>query len=518
MKRRLIILVLCLILVFSMALAVSAENTDVAQDIRKGTTISGYGYSSLKFLIDGDIDTYKKSNGNTTIKLQNSAGIGSLYLLFHKEYGEYTVTDNITGDIITVGQYGFLHEYIDLEKAFGHCPESVTLQFKNGVVWMSEIRVFSSGKAPEDVQIWQPPLEGKTDILLLSTHGDDEQLFFAGLFPYYAKELGYRIQVVYMTDHRVNTYKRTHEMLNGLWATGVTAYPVFGSFGDFLKNNIEDTYAEFKEQGVSKSQLQEFVITQLRRFKPQVVIGHDIEGEYKHGMHMVYTDCLIHVLPLASDPSAFPKVAEKYGVWDVPKTYLHLYDKNKIVIDYDKPLDSWGGLTAFQVTQKYGFPCHKSQLWTWFSDWIYGKKDEITKASQIKTYNPCEFGLYRSTVGEDVQKNDFMENIVPYSVLEQIEQERLDAERQEQERLEAERKEQERLEQEQKEQERLEAELQDRLEKEQLEQSLQHRAQVKNILLYVCLGFLAILVIALVIILIKLGQQKRRRKRKKVHR
>lgn len=523
MKRKLIILALCLMLVFSIALAVSAENSGVAEDLRKSTTISGSGYDSYKFLLDGNVDTYKKSDGNVTVKLQNEAGIGSLYLMFNLEYGEYTVTDNETGDMITAGQYGYLHEFINLESAFGYCPASVTLHFKKGTVRLSEIRVFSSGKVPSDVQQWQPPLDGKTDLLLLSTHGDDEQLFFAGLLPLYTKELGYNVQVVYMTDHRNGTFARAHEMLNGLWATGVTAYPVMGSFDDFLLESLSATYKEFARLGHSKEELQEFVITQLRRFKPQVVVGHDIAGEYKHGMHMVYTDCLINVLPLSNDPTAFPEVAEKYGVWEVPKTYLHLYDKNKVVIDYDTPLDSWGGLTAFQVTQKYGFECHESQHWTWFTRWLYGSNKEITKASQIKTYNPCQFGLYHSTVGEDVLKNDFMENIVSYAEQERIEQERLEAERQEQERLEqerleAERQEQERLEQEQKEQAIQQDEQQDRIEKEQLEQALQQRAQIKNILLYVCLGILVVLVIFLVVLLSKLSQQKRRRKRKKVHR
>ncbi len=523
MKRKLIILVLCITLVVSIALAVSAENSGVAEDLRKSTTISGSGYDSFKFLLDGKTGTYKKSSGNTTIKLQNEAGIGSLYLMFNLEYGEYTVTDNETGDMVTAGQYGYLHEYVDLESAFGYCPTSVTLHFKKGTVRLSEIRVFSSGKAPSDVQLWQPPLDGKTDLLLLSTHGDDEQLFFAGLLPLYTKELGYNVQVAYLTDHRNDTYARAHEMLNGLWATGVTAYPVMGFFDDFLVESLEGTYKEFARRGQTKQELQEFVITQLRRFKPQVVVGHDIEGEYKHGMHMVYTDCLINMLPLASDPTAFPESADKYGVWDVPKTYLHLYDKNKVVIDYDTPLDSWGGLTAFQVTQKYGFECHESQHWTWFTRWLYGRNKEITKASQIETYNPCQFGLYRSTVGEDVQKNDFMENIVSYAEQERIEQERLEAERQEQERLEqerleAEKKEQERLEAERQEQERLDAEKQELLEKEQLEQTLQQREQIKNILLYVCLGILVVLVIFLAVLLSKLGKAKRSRKRKKVHR
>ena len=513
MKRKIILFALCLVLLFTAALVVSAEDTTVAKDLRKGTTVSGSGYTDFGFLFDDNIQSYKKSNGNATIKLQNDEGIGSLYILFQKEYGEYTITNNETGDTITAGQNNFLHEYIDLEKAFGYCPVSVTLSLKNGAVRISELYVFSSGKAPDYVQVWELPLEGKTDILLLSTHGDDEQLFFAGLLPYYTKERGYNVQVVYMTSHQLDTLTRAHEMLNGLWAVGVRNYPVFGPFEDFLRETLKETYQEYAKRGTSKTDIQEFVITQLRRFKPQVVVGHDINGEYYHGMHMVYTDSLINVLELSGDPTKFTDSAEKYGVWDVPKTYLHLYGENKIVMDYDTPLESWGGLTAFQVTQKYGFTCHESQHWTWFYRWIYGSGIEITQASQIKTYNPCLFGLYRSTVGEDVLKNDFMENIVSYGEQERLEQERLEQERLEQERLEQERLEQERLEQ-------ATAATTVPVEtapldpNEQLQQELEQREMIKTILLIVCLGILGVLAFSLVVLLVKLNKQKRRRKRR----
>jgi len=520
MKRKLLLFILCLVLILTAALVVTAEEADVAKDIRDSTTVSGSGYTNFSFLFDNNLNSYKKSTGNTTIKLQNDEGIGSLYILFQKEYGEYTITDNTTGETITAGQYDFLHEYIDLEKAFGYCPVSVTLSMKNGAVRLSEVYVFSSGKAPDYVQVWELPLEGKTDILLLSTHGDDEQLFFAGLLPYYTQERGYNVQVAYMTNHQLDNLARAHEMLNGLWAVGVRNYPVFGPFEDFLRETLRETYQEYAARGTSKTDIQEFVITQLRRFKPQVVVGHDINGEYYHGMHMVYTDSLIKVLELSGDATQFTDSAEKYGVWDVPKTYLHLYDQNKIVMDYDTPLEAWDGLTAFEVTQKYGYPCHESQQWTWFTRWINGSGIEITKASQIKTYNPCLFGLYRSTVGEDVLKNDVMENIVSYGEQERLEQERLEQERLEQERLEQERLEQERLEQQATATPTVPVETapQNQDQKEQLQQDLAQREQIKTILLIVCLTILGVLVISLVILVVKLNKQKHRRNRRRPRR
>ena len=68
---------------------------------------------------------------------------------------------------------------------------------------------------------------------------------------------------------------------------------------------------------------------------------------------------------------------------------------------------------------------------------LFGEKNEITKAAEIAEYSPCIYGLARTNVGADVNKNDFLENVITYA-----EQERLAAEaeakRQEEERAAAE--------------------------------------------------------------------------------
>jgi len=479
--RRFSALILCLATLFSLCVVAYADETQ-AKDLRDGITIRGSGYDSFRFLTDGDLKRYVKSSGSCTLKLESpEANIASLYLMFNLEYGEYTITDNATNTSFTAGTKGFLHEFVDLTEAFGGPVQSVSIRFDDGIVRLSEICAFTEGTLPDFVQVWEDPLEGSADILLLSTHGDDEQLFFAGLFPLYAAERGYQVQVAYFTDHRNTTFKRTHEMLNGLWATGIRNYPVFGRFEDFLKKSIDATYAEYANLGRSKKEMLGFVVEQLRRFKPQVVIGHDFNGEYGHGMHMVYTDMLTQALEISNDPTAYPELADQYGLWDVPKTYIHLYEKNPIVIDYDVPLEAFNGMTAFEVTQKLGYPCHETQQYTWFTKWLNGKEVVITKASQIETYNPCKFGLYRSTVGEDLLKNDFMENITSYAEQQRLEQERLEQERLEAERLEQERLEQERLEQERLEQERLEQEKQEQQAQQTVPQKPQQPEQEKPV-------------------------------------
>ena len=364
MKRLSLLLAVLLLLslVFPTPPVRATEN--LAQDIRSATTITGSGYDSFSFLFDNNTTSYKKSNGSTAIALLNPDGIGSVYLLLHKAYGSYTITDHETGISITAGTEGFLHEYIDLTAGFGYTPTAVTIFFGNGSVQLSEIYVFSEGTPPAFVQRWEAPLEGSADLLLLATHGDDDQLFFAGLLPLYAGERDLAVQVVYLTDHRSGFVDnaRMHEMLNGLWAVGVEAYPVWGDFADFRIDDLQQTYDTYRySYGTSQEELLSFVVEQIRRFRPQVIVGHDMAGEYGHGMHMVYTDLLIRALEITADESQFAASAQIYGTWDVPKTYLHLYAENPIVLDYDQPLEYFDGLTAFQATQKLGYPCHKSQ-------------------------------------------------------------------------------------------------------------------------------------------------------------
>lgn len=512
MIKRMIAAVLCLSFLLAWTPAVTATEEKAATDISDTTAFLGDGFEDFGFLTDKDIDTYRSSSGRCTITLLNEAGIGSLYLMFDLEYGEYTIENAATGKTINAGTAGYLHEFIDLSEAFGEAPTSVTLHFESGKVVLSEIYLFTAGQVPNHVQRWDAPLEGRTDLLLLSTHADDDQLFFAGLLPLYAGQKKVGVQVAYLTDHRNLTNQRTHEILNGLWAVGCTVYPVMADFPDFRIDSLHGTYEEFDRQGVSEERLLSYVVEQLRRFKPKVVVGHDIEGEYGHGMHMVYTDCLIKALKVSSDPEFFPELAQRYGVWDVPKTYLHLYETNPIVLDYDQPLSEFDGMTAFQVTQKLGYPCHKTQQYTWFTDWINGENGEITKATQIKRHNPCYFGLYRSTVGEDIHKDDFLENIITYTEearmeQERLEQERLEQERMEQERLEQERLELERIEAEKAEQNRLEQERleKERLEQERLEQEQQEKEQ--RTITIVAGIVISVLVLALILVLILLWRR-----------
>ena len=167
--RKAFLFFLCLILLAGMIPTVSAE-PETSADITANTQFSGTGYGSFDFLADKNIDSYKTSSGNASITLSNPQGIAGLYILFDLEYGSYTITDADSGKQLSAGTHGILHEYVDLATAFGYIPTSVTLDFTNGSVRLSEIYVFSGSNVPDFVQKWNPPLHHFLDLFRRPFH------------------------------------------------------------------------------------------------------------------------------------------------------------------------------------------------------------------------------------------------------------------------------------------------------------------------------------------------------------
>ena len=254
---------------------------------------------------------------------------------------------------------------------------------------LAEVRVYSGGTIPREVQQWTPPAQ-KADLMLLAAHPDDEVLWFGGALPTYAGQQGKTCQVCMMVP--TMPYRRL-ELLDCLWTCGVRNYPVWGKFPDSFSGSLSKQYKHWP-----KNRVYEIVTEWIRRFKPEVLLTHDVNGEYGHGGHRVCADAATHCLALAADEKKYPKSAEEYGIWDVPKCYLHLYPDHRVDMDWGQPLEAFDGKTSFEVAED-AFRCHTSQQETRYAVEDFGPGD-------------CTlFGLYRSLVGEDVLKNDFFENL-----------------------------------------------------------------------------------------------------------
>lgn len=323
-------------------------------------------------------------DGAVRIESENDK-IAYLYVIWDNPVGVWRLDEEQTAR--ECGKNGFIHEFIALDK---ECSYVVINVPKDEI--LCDVRVFSQGDIPSDVQIWSPPYE-RADLLMLPTHSDDDHLYFGGTMPYYSGELGMRVQVAYITNHWGEPV-RTHELLNGLWTVGITSYPVISEFKDKYTDSLEtarDIYDSDEMRG--------YIVELIRRFKPYVVLAHDLQGEYGHGAHMLSALLVTEAVQISMDDMQYPDSAQKYGTWDVPKTYLHNYEENQICMEWDKPLDRFDGKTGFEMA-KEGFACHESQL----------KYDlAVIKNGRCS----CRFfGLYRSTVGFDVKGDDFFENVV----------------------------------------------------------------------------------------------------------
>ena len=329
-------------------------------------------------------------NDILTAKISEDAGfkLAGVYAIWDGIPGEWSIETG--GAVIGCGQYGFIHEYT----GFPSPVTALTLHIPAGSI-LCDLVFYTEGVLPASVQVWLPPWE-QADLLLFPTHGDDEHLFFGGIMPYYGGELGYRVQVAYMTDHAFTEMYRVHEQLDGLWTVGIRAYPVFGGFIDRYSKTYDAAAEMYGEDNVERWQVE-----MIRRFRPYVIVGHDFEGEYGHGAHRLNGSMLKKSVPDAADPAKYPDSAEKYGIWDTQKFYSHLYDRdNGVIIEWGNiSLTNFGGISALEMAKK-GYLCHKSQQYTSFRVMTDG-------------YGDCrQFGLYRSTVGVDVAKNDLLENVI----------------------------------------------------------------------------------------------------------
>ncbi len=360
---------------------------------------SGYNANVMR---DNNEKTYYTFAPGGTLTITASAPIAGISVKFEKTGAAWHAAAN--GTTLDFGQNRFQHDFGDVSAL---AASSVVLTF-DAYISVSEIRIFGAGDLPADVQVWQPSYD-KADIAVFPTHNDDEHLFFLGLIPD-AIARGKKVQVIYLVHHNGEPI-RLHETLNALWEVGLRHYPALGRFPDQYSETYQWAMNNFNSAGVYYDNILSYQVEMLRRFKPDVVVGHDVNGEYGHGQHRVSSATLMKAVGISGDAAQYPQSAQTYGVWDVPKTYIHLLATNPIVMNYDTPLDYFGGRTAYQVSLA-GYAKHNSQQYTWFTGWVKGSSwAPYTKASQIATYSPLKYGLYRSTVGLDSGINDMFEHI-----------------------------------------------------------------------------------------------------------
>ena len=380
-KKCLSIIAVLLLIPLTSVLAVGDETATMITENTKFTIND----ININVLGDNILSTKHKMSEPQTINIQSHNDIFAVYVIFNKPPEEWEI---LYGDKSKIaGENSFMYELIQFESG----QKDIHLDFKKDTE-INDIKLYTQGDLPPDVQQWKPPLED-ADMLIFPTHADDEHLFFGGIIPYYGGKLNKKIQIAYMTNHYGEWY-RQHELLAGLWEVGIKNYPIIpDTFIDYPSSSLEHAKSIYDIDSMLGYQ-----VKQIRRFKPEVIVGHDLNGEYGHGVHMLNANLLTEAIEISSDATKFNESAEMYGTFDVPKTYLHHYPENKIEIPINVPLESFGGRTAFEVAGD-GFAHHESQG---------PAREEYLKGS----FDCKNFGLYRTTVGKDMVGINLFENII----------------------------------------------------------------------------------------------------------
>ena len=344
-----------------------------------------------KYLTDGNHRSAWVPHKGTTIDiaLPEDRDAGKLVISWVLQPDPFTVTayDASGAAIQTIEEQNasdMLYFVYDLEPGARRIQVSGFTGNQN----VDEVIVIERDNVSPALMQWQP-LPEKIDLLVVSTHQDDELLFIGGTVPYYVAQ-GKTVGVVYMaTCNR----SRLNEAMEGLWTCGLRYHPIFLGYEDGHAASVARARAGWGEQSL------EDLVAVIRRYKPDVIVTQDVNGEYGHMQHQLTVQLVREAVEITNDPTQFPESAEQYGAWDVKKTYLHLYEEGQRTMTcFTQPLDYFLTLTPYQVA-KIGYQKHYSQL-TDFTFDITGQR-----------YDNTVFGLYRSTVGDDVAMDDFFEHI-----------------------------------------------------------------------------------------------------------
>ena len=390
MKKLCVLLVLLSLLILP-ALAEEAEDMTA----RCVFTVS-QGKKDLPSLTDGSYYTQWSCSSRNYVQIEAPEG-QRLYGLY-VSWAQYLMPWEVQACSAETGEWQavytsedeFFNQYIPLEAGYDAVRLVNSSTDNRHPLSVSEVRVLGEGSVPSWVQQWKN-FEGKADLVLLVTDPGDEFLFFGGLIPtYVAKGRQVMLCVVVNTN---SVYK--NQMLDGLWHCGLTNYPYIAYFKPKMAATLKDQYAAWSE-----TQFVRHVSRIVRMYKPDVLVTHSLGGEGVDGGHKACADASVKSLQTAMDDKY--DIGYGYKLWGnyrVKKLYLHLHGEQPTVLDYDQPLDLFGGKTARQMAEEA------------FAMQDYQKKTQKNKVMGEGVCDGSAYGLYYSQVGEDTGAGDLFEHI-----------------------------------------------------------------------------------------------------------
>lgn len=244
------------------------------------------------------------------------------------------------------------------------------------------------------------PRPEKIALMIVLAHPDDEA-YFPGLIPYVCLVRQLPVVVVVMTSGEAGLNPpgdrslREEEMRRACRIYGLPNEPIFARFPDgAYLGTLEDNW---KLWG-GENRAAEWLAQAIRRYRPDVIVTHALDGEYGHPNHVGTALSVTKAFAWASDAIACPIPSGGPAAWAPSKLYVHRWATRPLELRQDVPLPGRSGRDCLQLGDAGG-RMHVSQG--------YATKD----IAELDGPGITKFGLYATTVGPDEKGGDLFEHI-----------------------------------------------------------------------------------------------------------
>ena len=243
-----------------------AESNGEAVEMKDALTVSDQKHSAYVYrLTDGVYNSYVSYEEKQTVSAVCGDEIGYAYIAWQQLPGKVTLTwlDRNNKTVATEERSPVLmDEYIPVPKE-GIGGFSLTFKQKGAI---SELSVYSSGKLPDHLPVFEEPSKNPA-VMIITGYPGDELVCFGGFLPSLVSQ-GVPVQLVYMNPYNRG---RQQECLNVLWKMGLRNAPIFldtagnkrSLDGSVLKSIWEKNF------DVSKQ-----LLNVINTYKPSVIVTH----------------------------------------------------------------------------------------------------------------------------------------------------------------------------------------------------------------------------------------------------
>jgi hypothetical protein len=201
------------------------------------------------YALDGNYSTkwYSAIGTSRTIELSVSGPtqVGGIYFVWDSPPAQWELFAYENGggqtSILTGGSEGYLTQYVVVPLDYAGCRQFklvMTPQNASSAVNIADLTVYSPGDPPYYAPTWQP-LANKVDLMTITSHPDDEDLYLGVPAPTYVNQ-GMNCVTVYMTYGSASNSVRRFEAQESAWSLGNKVYPAMGNFADVKTLTKED--------------------------------------------------------------------------------------------------------------------------------------------------------------------------------------------------------------------------------------------------------------------------------------